>query len=152
MWAIEESSYSATVLNCLRDKRLKELLKISDNQNWFPKGKSTAEPIFCLRMLQVKSREYDEKLDMVFVDLEKRLKYYPKRANLVLFEKATSVKSLYWHYEEYIPWLYHQVVTSSGETKEIRIDVESHQQPALSPLLFQKTAKRDSKDSKEGTR
>ena len=34
--------------------RLRDIVQISKRQNGFQKGKSTMEPMFCLRMLQVK--------------------------------------------------------------------------------------------------
>ena len=37
----------------------------------FKPGKSAIQPLFCLRMLQEKHREFGKELHVVFVDLEK---------------------------------------------------------------------------------
>lgn len=48
-----------------------QLVKFSDRQYSFYKGKNTAQPIFCLQMLQEKIMEYQTDFPMVFLDLEK---------------------------------------------------------------------------------
>ena len=53
--------------------RLRDIVQISKRQYGFQKGKSTTEPMFCLRMSQEKMMEYQQDLHMVFVDLEKSL-------------------------------------------------------------------------------
>jgi hypothetical protein len=118
------------------EARLRELVKISDNQYGFQRGKSTTEPMFCLRMLQEKFREHNKELHMVFVDLEKAYDTVPR--------------DLIWHclrrrgipeaYINIIKDMYQdcttQVVTTAGETEDIKIEVGLHQGSALSPLLF----------------
>ena len=51
--------------------RLREMVKISEEQFEFMKGRSTTDPIFALRQLQYEFREGQKELHSVFVDLEK---------------------------------------------------------------------------------
>jgi hypothetical protein len=53
------------------ESTLREVVKIKDNQYGFQRGKSTTEPMFCLRMLQEKYGEFNKELNMVCFDLEK---------------------------------------------------------------------------------
>ena len=118
------------------EARLREIVKINDNQYGFQKGKLTTEPMFCLRMLQEKFREFNKELHMVFIDLEKAYDTIPK--------------DLIWHclrrrgvpeaYIDIIKDMYSdctmQVITNVAETDQIKIEVGLHQGSALSPLLF----------------
>ena len=60
---------------------LKKLVKIKDNQYCFQRGKLTTDPMFCLRMIQEKYRDFSKKLPMVFVDLRKA--YDPIQRELI---------------------------------------------------------------------
>jgi hypothetical protein len=53
------------------EARIREMSKISGRQYGFQKGKSTTQPMFCLRALQEKLREHQKDLHMFIVDLEK---------------------------------------------------------------------------------
>jgi len=53
------------------ERRIRVLVTIKQNQNGFHKGKSTTEPMFYLRNMQEKHREYNRAFHMVFVNLEK---------------------------------------------------------------------------------
>ena len=64
-------SHCLKLLERTMEQRIKELVDIKENQYGFQKGKSTTEPMFCLRILQEKCRGYKKELSMVFVDLEK---------------------------------------------------------------------------------
>ena len=55
----------------IAEERMRQLVKISDRQYGFQRGKSTVQPMFYLRMFQEKMREYQTDVHMVFVDLEK---------------------------------------------------------------------------------
>jgi len=118
------------------EARIREMVKIRDNQYGFQKGKSTMEPMFCLRMLQEKCREYNKELHMVFVDLEKAYDTIPR--DLIWYSlRRRGVPEAY---VEIIKDMYRdcttQVVTEAGETDEFTIEVGLHQGSALSPLLF----------------
>ena len=68
---IELLSHCLKLLERIIEQRIRGLVKIKENQYGFQKGKSTTEPMFCLRILQEKFRERSRDLHMVFVDLEK---------------------------------------------------------------------------------
>ena len=52
------------------ESRLRKMVNISERQYGFQSGTSTIQPLFCLRMLQEKQREFGKELHVVFVDLE----------------------------------------------------------------------------------
>ena len=118
------------------EARLREIVKITDNQFGFRPGMSTTEPVFALRQLQEKCREKNKYLHMVFVDLEKAFDRIPRyliwwclRKNGVPEEYVQIVQDMYRSCKT-------QVVTQKGETEYFQIEVGLHQGSALSPLLF----------------
>jgi hypothetical protein len=118
------------------EARLREMTTISKRQYGFQKGKSTTQPMFCLRMLQEKMREHQRDMHMVFVDLEKaydtvprELIWYCLRQRRVPEEYVKIIEDMYKNCKT-------TVVTSAGETEEIEIKVGLHQGSALSPFLF----------------
>ena len=52
------------------ESRLRKMVDISESRYGFQPGKSTIQPLFCLRMLQEKHSEFGKELHVVFVDLE----------------------------------------------------------------------------------
>ena len=120
----------------LVEERLRSIVKISKRQYGFQKGKSTTEPMFCLRMLQEKMREYQQNLHMVFVDLEKAYDTVPRD----LIWHCLRRKGVPEAYIEIIKDMYDgcttEVNTSVGSTDAVKIDVGLHQGSALSPFLF----------------
>ena len=118
------------------EARLREMSKISSRQYGFQKGKSTTQPMFCLRILQEKMREHQKDIHMVFVDLEKAydtvprdLIWYCLRKRGVPEAYVSAIKDMYKDCKT-------SVVTSVGETDEMEIEVGLHQGSALSPYLF----------------
>ena len=116
--------------------RLRDIVQIAKRQYGFQKGKSTTEPMFCLRMLQEKMREYQQDLHMVFVDLEKAYDTVPRDLIWYCLRKR-GVPEVY---VELIRDMYRDcttsVNTSTGTTEAVRIEVGLHQGSALSPFLF----------------
>ena len=111
-------------------------MELSKRQYGFQKGKSTTQPMFCLRILQERMREYQQDLHLVFVDLEKAydtvprdLIWYCLRSRQVPEEYVRLIKDMYEDCST-------AVNTCVGSTEEVRIDVGLHQGSALSPFLF----------------
>jgi hypothetical protein len=118
------------------EARLRDMVDISTRQYGFQKGKSTTQPMFCLRILQEKMREHQRDLHMVFVDLEKAYDTVPRELIWYCLRKRGIAEE----YVRVIQDMYHEceaaVVTTVGETETIQIDVGLHQGSALSPFLF----------------
>ena len=118
------------------EARLREIVKIRDNQFGFRPGMSTTEPVFALRQLQEKCREKNKDLHMVFVDLEKAFDRIPR--DLIWW--CLRKKGVPEEYVQIVQDMYRscktQVVTQKGETEYFPIEVGLHQGSALSPLLF----------------
>ena len=119
------------------ESRLRKMVTISERQYGFQPGKLTIQPLFCLRMLHEKHREFGKELHiMVFVDLEKaynrvprELIWYSLRRKGVPEAYINIIKDMYAGCKT-------SVMTSAGRTKEIEIEVGLHQGSALCPLLF----------------
>ena len=129
-------SHSLKLWERIVEARIRQIVKISDRQYGFQKGKSTVQPMFCLRMLQEKMREYQTDLHMVFVDLEKAYDTVPRE----LIWHCLRKKQVPEEYIRVIQDMYAQCTTSVntavGETEEVSIEVGLHQGSALSPFLF----------------
>ena len=108
-------SNTLTLWEIVVESRLRKIVNISERQYGFQPGKSTIQPLFCLRMLQKTHRVFGKELHVVFVDLEKAYDRVPRE---LIWYSLTSV------------------MTSAGNTKGIDIEVGLHQGSALSPLLF----------------
>jgi len=129
-------SHSLKLRERIIESRLRDIVTIKKNQYRFQKGKSTTEPIFCLRTIQEKFREHNQNLHMVFVDLGKAYDTIPRE----LIWDCLRKKNVPEQYIDIIKDMYKNCVTrvrtTSGLTDEIKIEVGLHQGSALSPLLF----------------
>ena len=60
------------------EARLRKIVKIIENQYGLQNRKSTTKPMFCIRLLLEKYREFGRKLYMMLVDLEKAYNTNPR--------------------------------------------------------------------------
>ena len=75
---IKLMSHSMKIWEKVIEKRLRSETTVSRNQFGFMPGKSTMEPIFCMRQIVEKYREKKRKLCVVFIDLEKAYDRVPR--------------------------------------------------------------------------
>ena len=129
-------SHCLKLLERVIEARLRLIVNIKQNQYGFQKGRSTTEPMFCLRILQEKFREFNRDLHMVFVDLEKAYDTIPRDLIWYCLRRRGVpegyIKTIQDMYENCST----KVRTTSGNTEAIEIQVGLHQGSALSPLLF----------------
>ena len=111
---------------------MRKIVNISERQHGFQPGKSTIQPLFCLRMLREKHREFGKELYVVFVDLEKaydrvsrELIWYPLRRKGVPEVYINIIRDM-------CAGCKTSVKTRAGKTKGIDIAVGFHQGLALS--------------------
>ena len=75
------------------EARLREMVNISKRQFDFQKGKSTTQPMFCLRMLQGKMREQQRNLYMVFIPRD--IIWYCLRKRGIVEEYVRVIQDMY---------------------------------------------------------
>ena len=132
------------------DVRLKEGVKISENQFGFAAGKSTTDAIFILRQIQQKYTEKKKRLYHIFIDLEKAFDRVPRsalvwalRRQLVPEKLVRLVMALYGGARS-------SVVAAGGSSAPFEISVGVHQGSVLSPLLFNLVMEEATKDCRRG--
>lgn len=115
---------------------MRNIATTNKNQHGFHKGKSTTEPICCLRMIQEKFSERNRPLHLVFVDLEKaydtisrELIWHCLQKRGIPEKRTRIIKDTYKDSTT-------RVSTVAGKMKEINIGVRLHQGSVLSPLLL----------------
>ena len=116
-------SHCLKLLERVIEARLRLIVNIKQNQYGFQKGRSTTEPMFCLRILQEKFREFNRDLHMVFVDLEKAYDTIPRDLIWYCLRRRGVPEG----YIKTIPDMYEncstKVRTTSGNTEAIEIQV-----------------------------
>ena len=112
------------------------IVKIKDNQYGFKKGKSTTEPMFYIRLLLQKYREYDRKLHVVFIDLEKAYDTIPRDLIWYFLRRKNVSEAFIDIIKDMCQDSITLVSTTVGETEEIETKIDIHQGSALSRLLF----------------
>ena len=81
------------------------MVNISERQYGFQPGKSTIQPLFCLRMLQEKHRVFGKKLHVVFVDLEKANDRVPWELIRILAQTKRCSRGLNKHNPGHACWV-----------------------------------------------
>jgi hypothetical protein len=131
--------------------RLKRVTNITENQFGFMPGKSTMEAIFLIRKLMERCREKKKDLHIVFIDLKKAYDKVPRNVMWWALQKhKISTK-----YITLIKDMYNNVVTSvqtsDGDTNDFPINIELHQESAMSPYLFALVMYEFTRDIQGGT-
>ena len=118
------------------ERRLREVVEISENQFGFMPGKLTVEAIYLLRGLMGLLRDRKVDLHMVFINLEKAYDRVPSEVLWrCLEEKKVSpafirvIKDMYEGGQT-------SVRTSGGVSNDFAVSMGLHQGSALSPFLL----------------
>jgi hypothetical protein len=118
------------------ETRLRNEVRIAEQQFGFMPGRSTTDAIFGLRMLLEKWREGQKKLYCVFIDLEKAYDRVPREEVWECLRLAGTSEC----YVRVIQDMYDRgrtaVRSSAGLTEEFGVGVGRHQGSALRPFLF----------------
>ena len=129
-------SHTFKIWERIIDKRLRELVHITEIQQGFMPGKSTTDAIFAVRQLTEKYREGRNNLYMIFIDLEKAYDRVP-REEIWRCLRAKGVPEVY---VGLIMDMYENCSTTvrceAGDCVEFDVRVGLHQGSALSPFLF----------------
>ena len=117
----------------VHEKRLRNIVSISEEQIGFVMGKSTTDAMFALRQLQEKYREGQQDLHCVFIDLEKAYDIVPREELYwCMRDKGVPEK-----YTILVKDMYHQGETvvrfAAGTSELFAVD---NQGSAFSPFLF----------------
>ena len=120
---IKLMSHSMKISENIIDKRVRSETTVTRNLFGFMSGRSTMEPIFCVRQIVEKYRERKRKLCMVFIDLEKAYDRVPRE----ILKWALMKKGLPKVYVNIIEDMYEGVSTRvrslCGETEDFRVRV-----------------------------
>lgn len=138
------------VFEKILDKRLRQLVCISDTQFAYRRGKSCTDAIFVIRRLQENYMEKNKKLFHIFVDLQKAFDRIPRevirwalRRQMVTESLIDLVMSLYDDTRS-------RVCVAGGTSEEFNVKVGVHQGSSLSPLLFILVMEEATKDCRRG--
>ena len=129
--------------------RLREVVKVDENQFGFQQGKATTDAIFIMRQMQEKYGEKKRKLYHIFVDLEKAFDRVPREAIVWALRRQKVPERLI----SLVMTLYvntrSNVKVAAGTSEEFGIGVGVHQGSALSPLLFVVVMQEATKDVRD---
>jgi len=118
------------------ERRLREVVEISENQFGFMPGRSTTEAIHLFRGLMGLFRDRKVGLHMVFINLEKAYDRVP----MEVLWRCLEDKRVSPAYIRVIKDVYERgrtrVRTPGGVSNDFAVSMELHQGSALSPFLF----------------
>ncbi|VDP08154.1 unnamed protein product [Heligmosomoides polygyrus] len=118
------------------DGRIREIVKLSDNQCGFVSGCGTIDAIHAARLLVEKHRERRKPVHIAFLDLEKAFDRVPRELIWYALRRHNIPEEL----TEWVRMLYSfpksRVQAAAGTSMEFPISVGVHRDSALSPLLF----------------
>jgi hypothetical protein len=133
---IKLMSHTMKIYERIINTRIRNIIKIHDDQCGFISGKSTTDAIQTTRILIEKHRDAKKDLHMVFIDLEKAFDRVPRS----LIWAALRYHDIPEVYVLTIQDMYENVETkvkcTSGTSQNFPVKVGVHQGSVLSPLLF----------------
>ncbi|VDP00996.1 unnamed protein product [Heligmosomoides polygyrus] len=128
-------SHSMKIFERILYRRIREIVKLSDNQCGFVSGCGTIDAIHAARLLVERHRERQKPVHIAFLDLEKAFDRVPREAIWYALRRHNVPKELI----EWVRMLYScpksRVQATAGTSMEFPISVGVHQGSALSPLL-----------------
>ena len=128
--------HAMKVLERVFERRLRQIVKIREEQYGFMPGRGTTDAIFVLRQLQEKYLANRKELFMLFIDLEKAFDRVPRK----LIEFGLRKKGVPEVYVRAVKEMYKDArsfVSMEGVRSEVfPVKVGVHQGSVLSPLLF----------------
>ena len=134
--AIKLLEHGMKVYERVLEKRLRDVVVISDMQYGFMPGKGTTAPIFIVRQMQEKFLEKRQTLYFAFVDLEKAFDRVPRKVVSWALRKmgvgewmVRAVMAMYQRCRTVVR-------TMHGNSADFEVKVGVHQGSVLSPLLF----------------
>ena len=125
--------HAMKIVERVLERRIRTLVNLNKMQFGFMPGKGLVDAIFIVRRMQ---EEYQKKLYMCFVDMEKAFDRVPRK----VMESAMRKKGLSEVMVRAVMSLYDgaktRVRVGSAYSEEFEVKVGVHQGPVLSPLLF----------------
>ncbi|VDP56865.1 unnamed protein product [Heligmosomoides polygyrus] len=129
-------SHSMKIFERTLDRRIHEIVKLSDNQCGFVSCCGTIDAIHAARLLVEKNRERQKPVHVAFLDLENAFDRVPRELICYALRRHNIPEELI----EWVRMLYScpksRVQSAAGTSMEFSISVGVHQGSALSPLLF----------------
>ncbi len=129
-------SHTMKIVERFIGTRLREIIRVSENQCGFVGGKSTIDAIQAVRILMEKHRDAKVDLNLILVDFEKAFDRRPRE----LIWTALRARKVPETYVKIIQDMYEGASTRvkciAGTSDAFLIEVTVHQGSVLSPLLF----------------
>ena len=133
---IKLMSHTMKIWERIMDARLRQNVKISEEQFGFMPVPSTTDAIFALRQLVKNHREGQKVLHCVIIDLEKAYHRVPRKE----VWNCMRMKGVPKNYIRIVQDMYQgsrtRIRTAVGTTERFEVTVGVHQDSVLSPFLF----------------